>query len=182
MADNPNQGEVNQLVVVPLTHNEALKSPTQQQIAEMAIQLGCFVQGHQRCPEGCRIALPNLQMAGFLEQSSPGAVQTNLFTSKLIFSLAHLTIRDSNLDWNLIRNTFKQFCDANHPKNTMQHLRATVDQVVIQLRVATDGGHDHDNDEQISEAGDNEGPVPEGDDNEEPAPEGDGLEEMDLLD
>ena len=157
MADNPNQGEVNQLVVVPLTHNEALKTPTPQQIADMAIQLGCFIQGHQQCPEGCRIALPNLQMAGFLEQSSPTAVQTNLFTSKLIFSLAHLTIRDSNLDWNLIRNTFKQFCDANHPKNTMQHLRATVDQVVIQLRVATDGGHDHDNDERISEAGDNEG-------------------------
>ena len=133
MADNPNHGEVNQLVVVPLTHNEALKRPTPQQIADMAIQLGCFIQGHQQCPDGCRIALPNLQMAGFLEQSSPGQVQTHLFTSKLIFSLAHLTVRDSNLDWNLIRDTFKQFCDANHPKNTMQHLRATVDQVVIQL-------------------------------------------------
>ena len=150
--DNPNQ-EVNQLVVVPLTHNEELKRPTPQQVGDMAIQLGCFVQGHPPCPEGCRTALPNLQMAGFLEQSSPGAVQTNLFTSKLIFSLAHLIIRDSNLDWNLIYRTFTQFCDANHPKNTMQHLRATVDQVVIQLRVLNEEGHVHNDNGQDPGAG-----------------------------
>ena len=156
MAANPNQVEVNQFVVVRLTHNEALKNPTPQQLEEMAVQLGCFVQGHPQCPEGCRIALPNLQMAGFLEQSSPGAVQTNLFTSKLIFSLANLIIRDSNLDWNLIRRTFKQFCDANHPKNTMQHLQATVDQVVTQLRVPNEDGNIHDDNGQNSGASDGE--------------------------